>query len=217
MPKVESSAGSRAAILSAAEAAFAERGFSGARVDGIAAASGFNKTLIFRHFGDKLGLYTEVLKRADEEVSSLQRRATAPLVQAAGLATNSRKLRLLLTALAETSFDFLVGHPRLLRILNWEAADGWRTFTRIATQFPTSNLERLGGVFHQAWRAGLLRSDFHPLIQLSLVSQLGLSYIASMPLYQTLLPGENLDSRGSLARARKFLVETIVHGLMKEE
>src|SRR5258705_13958891 len=47
----------RADILSAAEEVFAQRGFSGARVDEIAAASGYNKALIFRYFGDKLGLY----------------------------------------------------------------------------------------------------------------------------------------------------------------
>lgn len=78
---------SREAILSTAEAAFAEHGFSGARVDDIAESSGFNKTLIFRHFGDKLGLYAEVLKHVDEGIGSLQARSLAPLLQTENLTT----------------------------------------------------------------------------------------------------------------------------------
>src|SRR5579864_7908772 len=54
----------RNAILDAAEEIFAENGFDGARIDAIAAASGYNKSLIFHYFGDKLGLYREIVSRA---------------------------------------------------------------------------------------------------------------------------------------------------------
>ena len=46
----------REAILNAAEAVFAEHGFDGARIDAIAALAGYNKSLIFQYFDDKLGL-----------------------------------------------------------------------------------------------------------------------------------------------------------------
>jgi TetR/AcrR family transcriptional regulator len=208
---------SREAILSAAEAAFAERGFSGARVDDIAESSGFNKTLIFRHFGDKLGLYSEVLKRVDEAIGSLQGRNFAPLLQTENLASNPRKFRLLLKAIAETTFDYMVEHPRTLKILNWEAAEGWRTFARIVTQFPTDELKRMEDVFRHAWRAGLLRSDFHPLIQISLVSQICLSYLASVPLYHLLVSEEDLGDEKSLTHAKRFVVDAIVHGLVRQD
>ena len=61
----------RAAILNAAETIFAQHGFDGARIEAIANASGYNNSLLFRYFGDKLGLYAEVLKRADKEMSEL--------------------------------------------------------------------------------------------------------------------------------------------------
>jgi TetR/AcrR family transcriptional regulator len=80
-----------------------------------------------------------------------------------------------------------------------------------------SGLEQLGDVIRKAYRAGFLRSDFHPVIQISLVSQACLSYIASIPLYQTLVPGEDLGSAASLARARTFLVDAVVHAMMREE
>ncbi len=46
----------RKAILDAAEEIFAQEGFDGARIDAIAEASGYNKSLIFHYFEDKLRL-----------------------------------------------------------------------------------------------------------------------------------------------------------------
>lgn len=54
---------SRAALLDAAQAEFAEKGFAGARVDAIAAGAGLNKQLISYYFGGKRGLYDAVAER----------------------------------------------------------------------------------------------------------------------------------------------------------
>ena len=62
--RVHDAEGARRAILNAAEEVFAQHGFDGARIDAIAAAAGYNKSLIFQYFGDKLNLYAEVIKRA---------------------------------------------------------------------------------------------------------------------------------------------------------
>jgi AcrR family transcriptional regulator len=69
----------RQAILNAAEALFAEHGFDGTSVDAIASRAGYNKSLLFQYFGDKLGLYTQVLKRADRELGELMDRVITPL------------------------------------------------------------------------------------------------------------------------------------------
>ena len=55
--------GAREAILNAAEKVFAEHGFDGARIDVIAKESGYNKSLIFQYFDDKLSLYAAVIRR----------------------------------------------------------------------------------------------------------------------------------------------------------
>ena len=62
--------GAREAILNAAEDVFAEHGFDGARIDAIAAAAGYNKSLIFQYYGDKLALYAEVIRRADDQTQA---------------------------------------------------------------------------------------------------------------------------------------------------
>lgn len=48
------------AILEAARVAFADNGYSGARIERIAASAGANKQLIFHYFGSKDGLYAAV-------------------------------------------------------------------------------------------------------------------------------------------------------------
>jgi len=50
---------------------FAEHGFDGTSVYAIAARASYNKSLLFQYFGNKLGLYAEVLKRADRDMGEL--------------------------------------------------------------------------------------------------------------------------------------------------
>ena len=53
---------SRAAILEAAATEFAERGFDGVRMEHVAVRAGYNKALVYRHFGDKKRLFRETLR-----------------------------------------------------------------------------------------------------------------------------------------------------------
>jgi TetR/AcrR family transcriptional regulator len=50
-------------ILRAALGEFAAKGFAGARVDVIARAARINKRMLYHYFGDKEGLFREVLRR----------------------------------------------------------------------------------------------------------------------------------------------------------
>src|SRR5438128_603491 len=53
----------RERILAAAFKEFAAKGFAGARVDGIARRAAINKRMLYHYFGDKEGLFREVLRR----------------------------------------------------------------------------------------------------------------------------------------------------------
>jgi TetR/AcrR family transcriptional regulator len=207
--------GAREAILNAAEAVFAEHGFDGARIDVIAKASGYNSSLLFHYFGDKLGLYVEVVKRADREMTELQVRVLAPLLEDETVASNVHAFKALLEIIVTALFDYLIAHPRFMRMLLWEQAEGWQTFSRTVSQFDTEDADQFEALFRKARSAGLLRSDFVPLIQLSMVLQICLTYLTFIPLYQmVLLPGEDLFSAAALARAREYLVAFVVHGMM---
>ncbi len=204
----------REAILVAAEVNFADHGFDGARIDAIAETSGYNKTLIFRYFGDKQGLYIEVLKRADREVDALLARVFAPLLEDEDAVIDAHRFRTFLVTMIQTLFDYLIEHPRLVRMLSWEMAEGWQTVNQIASQFPPETVEQFEMLFHRARNAGLLRSGFVPVLQLATVTQMCVTYLASLPLYQALLPKEDISSVESLVRAREHIVNVVVTGMM---
>ncbi|MDQ7095085.1 TetR/AcrR family transcriptional regulator [Desulfosporosinus sp. PR] len=209
--KVRDSQKTRVAILDAAETVFAQSGFAGARIEVIAKTSGYNIGLIFRYFGDKLGLYTEVLKRSDLEISGVLSGIFTPLLLDETVASDDHQFRTLLETIIRTFFDYLLAHPHLVRILTWEMADGWQMFAKIAGQFPSENSEQFEAFFQKTWRAGLLRSDYAPKIQFSLVMQICHVYLAYLPLNQMLLSGEE-----SLVKAREYLVNFIIAGIMRK-
>ncbi len=206
--------GTLEAILNAAEVVFAEHGFDGARFDAIAQAADYNKSLIGQYFGDKLGLYAEVNKRIDREVNALGTRLLVPLLEDETVVADAQRFRTFLETTIGTLFDFMLAHPRLIRIIHWEQAEGWQTFIKIFSQFETEDTGQIRELFHKARRAGLLRSDFDPLVQLTLAEQICWSYLATIPLYQIMLPGVDLSSAAELARAREYIVAFVVRGLM---
>jgi hypothetical protein len=63
-----------------------------------------------------------------------------------------------------------------------------------------------------------LRFDVDPLIQLTLVLQICISYLTYIPLLEMVQkmagPGEDLSSPAALARAREYIVAFVVHGMM---
>src|SRR5437868_15103349 len=95
----------REAILNAAEEVFAEHGFDGARIDAIAETAGYNKSLLFQYFDDKLGLYTAVNKRADRDLTEFHARVLARCHEDETLATDALKLSSFLETLSACLVD----------------------------------------------------------------------------------------------------------------
>ena len=203
----------REAILTAAEAVFAEHGFDGARIDAIADVSGYNKTLIFRYFGDKLGLYAEVLKRVDRGINELQARL-APVLEDETIISDAQRFRNFLEIGVGALFDYLLEHPRFMRMLTWEMAEGWQTYAKITELLKIDDIDQFETLFQPMQSAGLLRSGFNPILQLTMIMQICQSYLASLPLYQMILPGEDFSSAAALARAREYIVDFVVHGIV---
>jgi TetR/AcrR family transcriptional regulator len=65
-------------ILDAAEGLFATLTFSGTRVDAVAGAAGVSKRLVYHYFGDKAGLYREVLRRVHRRWTAFEYFREAP-------------------------------------------------------------------------------------------------------------------------------------------
>ena len=99
----------RERILTAAAAEFARHGFSGARVERIAAAAGVNKQLLFHYFGSKSGLQGAVLRSLLEHSISVPPSSKPP----------TERLRELAAQLAATA----ASHPTLLALLASRSGD----------------------------------------------------------------------------------------------
>jgi TetR/AcrR family transcriptional regulator len=103
-----------------------------------------------------------------------------------------------------------------MRMLTWEMAESWQAFAQVASQFPNEDVDRFEKIFHKAQSAGLFRSNFVPLIQFATVMQICMTYLASLPMYQLLLPLEDVSSAESRARAREYFVNFVTAGMMAD-
>src|SRR6185437_3572571 len=212
--RVHDAEGAREAILNAAEVVFTEHGFDGARMDAIAALAGYNKSLVFQYFDDKIGLYVAVMKRADQEMTLLQEKLLAPLLTDETVASNTRKFKALLETIVGTLFDYMAAHPRLVRMLSWEQAENWQTYKKIYEQFTPDDIEPLDKLFRAAKKAGLLHSDVSPALQLTMALQVCISHLAWIPMYQMMLPEQDFSSAELLTRLREYVITFIVAGIM---
>jgi TetR/AcrR family transcriptional regulator len=205
--------GAREAILNAAEAVFAEHGFDGARIDAIAAASGYNKSLIFQYYGDKLALYAEVIRRADDQTRFMQDEALGRLMQANKM-SDLAQIKELLGLYIGWYFDYLVEHPNIRRIYMWEMAEGWQTFSKIISQRDLDDVNQFGPVLTQLQKAGFLRQQLNPLLQLSGAIFVSALFLAMPHFYQSMMPEVDMSSPAALANMRQFSVDFVVNGLL---
>jgi TetR/AcrR family transcriptional regulator len=214
--RIHDAEGAREAILNAAEEVFAEHGFDGARIDTIAEKAGYNKSLIFHYYDDKLGLYTAVLKRVEQQSNELQARTLAPLMADESLTSDPNKFRTFLGAIVRLIFDVMVENPRMVRMLAWENAEGWQTTKKIASQFNTDDEKQFIRLLRKAQDAGIMHPGINRNIVFFIAFSSCLSYLTFIPRLAIVSNDEDLSSPEALARAREMIVEFIIHGIMAD-
>ncbi len=205
--------GARQAILDAAEEVFAEHGFDGARMDAIAKVAGYNKSLIFQYYGDKLNLYGEVIRRADEQTRATQNEALTSLTRD-GLELDANQFKVLFGKFVGWYFDYLLEHPRIQRIYLWEMAEGWQTMSKIFTQRDFDDVDEFAPILAKMQSVGLLRTGLNPIWQISTAIYTTILHLSLPPLYKTLTPDVDFSSPTALAHARQFVIDFIVNGLL---
>lgn len=201
----------RQAILDAAETIFAEHGFAGARVDAIAKASGYNQGLIFRYFGDKQGLYAEVLRRIDRQGMKFQMQFLQPLLEDKAGITNPDRFREYLTIGVGAMLDYMAAHPQVIRMLLWEHAEGWQTYTKLELLFKVEDLEIIKGLFS---KSGKISPESDLFVMLILVEQICWTFLSSFPFYKMILPDRDFTSLVATKKLREQIVQFIVAGIL---
>jgi TetR/AcrR family transcriptional regulator len=141
------SAGTRAAILGAAERIFADAGLAGARTQSIAAAAGVNKAMLHYYFKSKRGLYRAVL---EANVVELHRQLDEVFA-----ARGSD--RILLLDYVSRHFDFIVARPYYPRLFQRLAMAGDRSVERIIRVHLAPIYRALTELIEHGMRAGEFR------------------------------------------------------------
>jgi TetR/AcrR family transcriptional regulator len=200
------------AILSAAEVIFARDGFEGARVEDIAEEAGCNKALIFRYYGDKLGLYRAL-------VMSLKASGESPVDWLEDLdeanATDPQAVRAYFTRAIRTTFDFYRHHPSIARMMAWEAASCWQTFRQ--TEMPASFCARMSALRRYlavAQEHGVIRPEIDATMLIALIQGLVATYLPSIPRSEHMFPDTDFASEEALDRAREQIVQLVLQGTM---
>lgn len=142
-PKGASEGELEARILDAAAEEFAEKGFTGARIENVAKAAGCNRAMIYFYFGAKEALFQAVLDEAAEHRRSQM--GAQPMSLADGLVY---------------WFGQNLAEPRRIRLVMQEALA-----PPLASARPLRRKAYLDGqlaVVRAFQQAGLLRSDLDP-------------------------------------------------------
>lgn len=179
-------ADSRQAILAAAREEFLERGLSGVRMEHVAKRAGYNKALVYRHFGDRDGLFSAVLEAAFKG-----RRAV--------LEQEPSELGAALAAWSEAAF----AAPEYGKLLMREALDAARDGPVLEAERRAYYRRQVEGV-ERAQSLGRLPDDLDPrLLFLALMSVVCLP--AFLPQVTALATGREVTAGAFQEEWRAFL------------
>lgn len=186
-------------IVAIATTHFADKGFAGARVDEIAAATATSKRMIYYHFGSKEGLYRAVLTEAYRGIRSAE--LDAGLDDLPALAALER-----LTAL---TFDYHFEHPELVRLVmdeNMRQAPhvGSVVEAHNETVLPGTQALIDRGVAEGTMRPGIEAVDLHMTI-----SALAFYYVSNRYTFATIFKTDT-QSAAAAARRREQVVATVI-------
>ncbi len=189
-------AGTRDAILEAAEAAFGRNGFKKTTLEDVATAAHVSRPLVYRYFGDKRGLFAEVMERVLHEwneVLAAEAARTTP--------GTAHTLRLVLGACLDFARSrgvlrgLLVRDASLVRSLVGDVLDRGRDLLP----------DLVRRVLEDGVRRGDVRSDLDAHDMAHVVAEVFVSYTLLV------LAGENDQVS---ARRVDAVIETLLHGVI---
>jgi AcrR family transcriptional regulator len=154
-PRTRDAARSRAEVLDVAEEVFAEAGYSGARVDEIAARMSTTKRMIYYYFGSKEDLYVAVLERAYRGIREAEQAMDLGDLPPADAVRR----------VAELTFDHHHQHPAFIRLVAIENIHHAKFLKKIGTlrELGTPAVSVLQEILDRGRRDGSVRPDVDAL------------------------------------------------------
>jgi len=192
---------SRAAILRAAVAEFAEYGMDGARTDRIAKAAGVNKALLYYYFKDKDAIYEAVI----DYVFSGMRDRVMPILE------SDLPPRQKLLEYVSRYFDYIAANPQFPRVVQSEwmrvGARGSPQMLRIAREYFAPIFQRVAHMLREGAETGQFR-PLNPMDFMPSMVGVVIFYFSTVPAMKSLLKIDPL-SKERIAERRKFVLDFI--------
>jgi AcrR family transcriptional regulator len=143
--KAEQSEATRTALVDAAEALFAERGFADTGTEAVVRAAGVTRGALYHHFTDKADLFRAVYERLEQRLLAQVEEAVAGLADP--FAVLHRGADAFLDACLEPAVQRIV-------LLEGPAVLGWQTWREIDMAY---GLGMVTGALEMAMQAGAIR------------------------------------------------------------
>jgi TetR/AcrR family transcriptional regulator len=198
---------SRAAILKAAVAEFAEHGIAGARTDAIAQTAHVNKALLYYYFKDKDALYEAVL----DHVFSGLRAQVLPVLE------SKLPPRQKMLDYVGAYFDYIAANPCFPRVVQAEwmrsGAKGNVRMQRVAKEYFLPIFMKLADVL----KAGAHAGEFRPVNPIDFVPSIVgviIFYFSAAPLMKSIMKVDPL-SADRIRERRAFVLTFITATLFK--
>lgn len=191
----------RREVIEAAIAEFSEKGFSGGRVDDIAARMRTTKRMIYYYFGGKEQLYAAVLEhmygrmRDAEQALHLD---TLPAIEA-------------LRRLVDVTFDHHAMHPEFVRLVSVENIHEARIVAASPT-IPARNaaiIGTLGALIARGQAEGVFRPGLDALDLHMLISSFCFYRVSNRHTLRAIY-GRDLAAADSVAAHRRMITEAVL-------
>ncbi|GAA2787930.1 TetR/AcrR family transcriptional regulator [Saccharopolyspora taberi] len=176
----------RAEILDVATREFADKGYTGARVDEIAAKTSTTKRMLYYYFGSKEQLYVAVLERAYTGIRSVEQQLDVEHLDPVDA----------LRQLAELTFDYHESHPDFIRLVSIENVHRAEHLERSAVLAGLANpaLEVLTRILRRGHATGQFRGDVDPLDVHMIISAFCVFRTANRHTFNVIFQRDMLDS-----------------------
>jgi AcrR family transcriptional regulator len=188
-------------IIAVATGEFSRKGYSGARVDEIAARTRTSKRMIYYYFGGKEALYVAVLEAAYRRIRTVE----------ASLNLDDVEPVEALRRLTAHTFDYYHDHPEFVRLVMIENIHDARHMKRSkAIQgLNVAIIDTIRRLYARGRAAGVFRAGLDPVDIHMTISALGIFNVANRATFSTIFKND-MASPAARALRRQQIAEAVV-------
>lgn len=199
--RIQDPEGVRRNILEVATREFVRRGYSGARVDAIAALTRTSKRMIYYYFKSKEGLYIAVLEQAYRNIRDVE-----AALDLAHHAPNEALRRLV-----EFTFDYQNAHPDFIRLVMIENIHHAQHIKRSRAIQAVNNtvINAISRLYARGRTAGLFRPGIGAIDLHMTISALCFFNVANRATFSTIFKRDMASPR-ALAKRRAEVADIVL-------